>query len=306
MIYRDFAHIIERAKLSGRRGTAVVAGAHDLHVIEAIARASEEGLADAVLIGDAERIFRYLDSLSIDKSQYPVVHAVDQEDMCIKAVEYVRGESSGYLVKGVVETSELLRQVVNREHGLRTDRKMSHLAFYQIPSYPKVIVDTDGGVIPYPTLEEKKEIVLNAVETLHVLGYENPKIAALCPVEKVNPKIIETVDAAELKKMNLTGEITGCVIEGPISYDLAFSKEAAEIKNFDCPYSGDFDVVLVPNMAVGNIMGKSWSITAGALMAGIVVGAKVPVVITSRMSNAQERFTSLALACLISGRGAER
>ena len=150
----------------------------------------------------------------------------------------------------------------------------------------------------YPTLEDKKGIIENAINTLHVMGNPNPTVAVLAAIEKVNPKMIETVEAAELKAMNQRGELPGCIIEGPISYDIAMSAAIAKHKGYDCPYCGDFDVLLVPNMTCGNILSKSWVITAGALMAGVIMGAKVPVVLTSRGATPDEKYYSIALAAV--------
>jgi phosphate butyryltransferase len=203
-------------------------------------------------------------------------------------------------MKGLIETRTLLRPVVHKENGLNSGRVMSHFALSELPTYHKLIVNTDGGMIPYPSLNEKKEIIINAVEILHKLGYHCPKVAVLTGVEKVNKKMPETVDASELKAMNLRGEISGCVIEGPISYDLAMSAESAKIKKFECKFCGDFDILVVPNLAAGNILGKSWYISAGGRMAGIIAGANVPIVLTSRGASADEKYLSVALATLVS------
>jgi phosphate butyryltransferase len=177
---------------------------------------------------------------------------------------------------------------------------MSHVGFFdRVPGTDHFIIQTDGGMLLYPTLEEKKAIIENAVSALHAIGNECPKVAVLAAVETVNPKMTETVDAAALKKMNQDGEITGCVVEGPISYDLAMSMEIAEHKRYDCPYCGDFDVLVVPTIAAGNIIGKCWTVTCRALLGGIVVGAKAPIVLTSRGSTAEEKFYSIAVAVLV-------
>lgn len=304
MVCRDFDQIVERAKAAKTRGLVVVAGADDRQVIEAVVEAQREQIADAVLVGDANKIRQILRSLERDPNHYQIINADGVGEACKKAVQVVRSEPSAYLMKGIVETRELLKQVTARDNNLRTGHIMSHVAFNQLPNYPKLVVNTDGGMIPYPKLEDKKRIIINAVKTLRALGYERPKVAVLCAVEKVNPKLTETVDAAALKQMNLSGEIPGCTIEGPISYDLAMSAEVARIKRFDCPHCGDFDVLLVPNMVTGNILGKCWSITSGATMAGIVVGAKVPIVLTSRMASARERFLSTTLAAAVCKEGA--
>jgi phosphate butyryltransferase len=193
---------------------------------------------------------------------------------------------------------------VKKENGLRTGKVMSHIVFFGgIPGFHKLLVQTDGGMILYPTLEDKKAIIENAVQTLRSIGYTLPKVAVLAAIEKVNPKMVETVEADALMQMNRTGELRDCVVEGPVSYDVAMSREIAEHKGYKSENCGNFDVLVVPNMNAGNILGKCFTVTCGAQMAGIVVGAKAPVVLTSRGSSAMEKFYSIALASLISAGG---
>jgi phosphate butyryltransferase len=162
------------------------------------------------------------------------------------------------------------------------------------------VITTDGGMMMYPDLEQKKKIIENAVGVLHSLGYENPKVGVLAAVETVNPKMPESVDAGKLKEMNQNGEITGCIVEGPISYDLAMNKESAEIKGFVSPVAGDPDILIVPNITAGNILGKCLVYSAGAKMAGFIVGAKVPIVLTSRGSSSEEKYLSLVISAAAS------
>jgi phosphate butyryltransferase len=177
---------------------------------------------------------------------------------------------------------------------------MSHVSIQEVPSYHKLLITTDGGMMMYPDLEQKKKIIENAVEVLHSLGYENPKVAVLAAVETVNPKMPESVDAGKLKEMNQNGEITGCIVEGPISYDIAMNKESGEIKGFVSPVAGDPDILIVPNITCGNILGKCLVYSAGAKMAGFIVGAKVPIVLTSRGSSSEEKYLSLVLSAAAS------
>jgi phosphate butyryltransferase len=203
-------------------------------------------------------------------------------------------------MKGRMETSDLLRQVVNKETGLQCGKIMSHVGLFQVPKYHKVVVLSDGGMLLAPDLEQKVKIINNAVEVLHALGYDDPKVAVMCGAEVLNKKAVESVDAAELKEMNKRGEITGCTVEGPISYDIALSKEIAEFKKFDSPVAGEADVMIMPSMAAGNLVGKSWTVSGGGMMAGIIVGAKAPIVLVSRGSSAEEKFYSIALAAAAS------
>ena len=173
---------------------------------------------------------------------------------------------------------------------------MSHVAMQEVPSYHKLLAVTDGGMMMYPDLEAKKSIVENAVEVFNKMGYENPKVGVLAAVEVVNPKMPEAVDGAELKRMNQEGIIKDCIIEGPISYDLAMNLESSKIKGYESPVVGDVDILVVPNITAGNILGKSLIYSAGAKMAGFIVGAKVPIVLTSRGASTEEKYLSLAIS----------
>lgn len=305
VVLKDFEEVLTRARAVVPRWSAVVAGADDPHVIEAMVSVRKEAIAEPILIGKARVIERLLKTVGERPVDYRIVDCVDVRDACAKAAQIAGREKNAYLVKGMVETHDLLKQVTNEDNGLHMGRLMSHVAVNSLPGYPKLIVNTDGGMVPYPTLEEKKSILQNAVATLRKLGYTRPKVAVLCAVEKVNPKLPETVDAEALKRMSLSGEIWDCIVEGPISYDIAMSQESAALKRFDCPHCGDFDILLVPNMVAGNILGKCWSVTCGATMAGVVVGSKVPVALTSRMAPPREKFLSIALAAAVSAGSVE-
>jgi phosphate butyryltransferase len=204
-------------------------------------------------------------------------------------------------MKGKLETDEMLKPVVNKESGIGTGRLMSLFVIFESPYYHKLLVVTDGGMVTYPTLEQKKAIIENTVGTLEALGYENPKIAVLAAVEKLNPKMPETVDADALYRMNLEGGIKGCIVAGPVSLDLSLDPEAAAIQGYRSPVAGDADVIIGPNIHTGNALGKSITVLGGGRMAGIVVGARVPVIVTSRGSSSEEKYLSLALAAAVSG-----
>jgi phosphate butyryltransferase len=173
---------------------------------------------------------------------------------------------------------------------------MSHIAFLEIPSYPKLLAVTDGGMVLHPNLEEKKHILENAVQLMCSMGYTLPKVAVMAAVETINPKMQTTVDAARLKLMNQEGDLRNCLVEGPISYDLAINRESARIKGYESPVTGDVDLMLVPDVTAGNLMAKALIYSAHGKMAGVIVGAKVPVVLTSRGSSTEEKFLSLVLA----------
>ena len=212
------------------------------------------------------------------------------------AVGLVREGKADFLMKGKLDTSVLLKAVVDKENGLGKGGVMSHFTAFEVPSYHKLLVPVDGGMVTYPTLEQKKHIIENTVGALHAMGYECPKVGVVACVEKLNPKMPETVEGDALKQMNLRGEITGCIVEGPISYDCAVSKEIAAFKGFESPCAGDCDVLVAPNIHAGNLMGKMLTVTCGAKMAGFIVGAKCPIVMTSRGSTPLEKYLSIVIS----------
>lgn len=300
MVLKNFDVLVEKVKSFPEAKKVVVAAAGDEHTLEAIAHAVGEGIVQPVLVGDKAKIDEICAKLELNVPAEDIYDVPDADEAAKKAVALIHEGKGDFIMKGKLETAQILKPVVNKETGLGTGRVMSHFVFDELPYYHKLLVTTDGGMMTYPTLEQKKDIIVNTVETLHALGYENPKIAVVAAVEKVNPKMPETVEADALKQMNLNGEITGCTIEGPISLDIALDKEIADIKGFESPVAGDADVILVPNIQVGNILGKSITVIAKGNMAGFIVGSKVPIVLTSRGSSAKEKFLSLVLAAAVS------
>ena len=218
------------------------------------------------------------------------------EDAARIAVELIREDKADFLQKGYMQTSTILKAVVNKQTGIGTGGIISHTAFIEIPGYHKLLGVADGGMVPHPDLEQKKGIVKNAVAAFRSLGYDRPLVAAVCAAETVSPKIIETVDAAALKEAALAGEFGDCYVEGPISLDLAMDRASCEIKKYDSPVSGNTDILLVPYMAVGNIFVKGLLLYAGARMVGVVTGAKCPIALNSRSASFEEKYYSL-MAC---------
>ncbi|MBP2655973.1 MAG: phosphate butyryltransferase [Firmicutes bacterium] len=302
MYFKTLHEITKKVQTGSVKRIVAVAAAEDEHVIASVIEAKAAGIADAILIGNAEKIKQLLKVEQQNPSDYNIVNANTVEEAAQVAVELVKKDEANFLMKGILETAQMLKPVVNKENDLHSGRIMSHLSFNHIPSYSKVITITDGAMMMYPTLEQKKQILQNAVDAFHILGYEEPKIACLCAIEKVNPKMPETLDAAALKEAAHNGEFGKCVVEGPISYDIAMDKEIAEIKGFNSPCCGDFDILHVPNIQVGNILGKSWVVSAKGTFAGVVVGARVPIVLTSRASSSQEKLLALSIAALLSGK----
>jgi len=296
MVFKDFNELIKKVqKVDGKKRVAVVA-AQDEHTLEAVFRARKDHIVEPVLIGDKVKIKAIVKSLNEELDDEAIIHAENDGDAAEKSVRLIHDNAADFIMKGKIQTADLLRAVVNKEKGLRTGNVMSHFVIHEMPSYHKLLAVTDGGMMMYPTVEEKKQIIENAVNTLIAMGYEKPKVAVLAAVENVNPKMPETIDADMLKKMNRRGEISNCIVEGPISYDLAMSRESARIKGYDSPIVADADILVVPNITAGNILGKSLVYSAGAKMAGFIVGARVPIVLTSRGASAEEKYLSLVLS----------
>lgn len=300
MEFKNFKELIEKVQKSNSKKRVAVVVAQDEHTLEAVFKAKKDNIIEPILIGNKQEIQGILNKLNESLDDNAIINVEDDANAAMKAVELIHKDKADFIMKGKIQTADLLKAVVNKEKGLRTGGIMSHCVFNEIPNYHKLIVTTDGGMMMYPNLDEKKKILENAVNTLIDMGYENPKVAVLAAVEKVNPKMPESVDAGLLKEMNQKGEIKNCIVEGPISYDLTMSKESAEIKGYKSSIVGDADILLVSNITVGNILGKSLIYSAGAKMAGFIVGAKVPIVLTSRASTYEEKYLSLVISAAVS------
>lgn len=299
MVYRNFAELVSAVKALPAMQRMALAVADDAHSLEAALNARREGIARPILVGNKAEILRILAEMGESVPEGDIYDAEDGKAACEKAVALVREGKADFLMKGRIDTAVLLKAVVNKENGLGTGRLMSHFTMFELPSYHKLLTPVDGGMVTYPTLEQKKEIIENTVETLLSMGYDCPKVGVLACVEKVNPKMPETVEAAELAAMNECGEIKSCIVEGPISYDCALSKEIADYKGLRSRIAGDADVLVAPNIHAGNIMGKMLAVSCGAKMAGFIVGARCPIVMVSRGSSAEEKYLSIAVATAV-------
>ncbi len=295
MILKDFKQLRQLVESVDKRTVAVVA-AHDAHTLEAVLKTKDEGILDHILIGKKDEIIKIGNELGYDVSPDVIIDSDTDEDAVAKGLDLIKTGGADFLQKGILQTSTLLKGVVNKENGIKARDTLSNVALLDIPAYHKVVGLTDGGMVMYPTLEQKKDIIDNAVEVYKALGYDNPKVAVLCAVETLNPKMPETVDAAELKKMNQEGIIKDCVVEGPISFDLAVDPEAAKIKGYESPVAGDADIIIMPDISAGNLTSKALTVLGGAMMAGIVMGAKCPIALNSRSAAFEEKYYSL-LAC---------
>jgi len=296
MEYKNFAELIEKVQNMDHMKRVAVVAAQDEHTLQAVFLARRNNIAEPILIGNRAEILEVLKALGEKMDESMIIEAEDDAASARKAVELIHEGKADFIMKGRIQTADLLRAVVDKEKGLRTGSVMSHLVLHELPGYHKLLAVTDGGMMMYPDLEQKKGILMNAVDAYHAMGVEEPKVAVLAAVEVVNPKMPESVDAGKLKEMNLSGEIDGCIVEGPISFDLCMSRESAKIKGYHSPVVGDADIMIVPDIAAGNILGKALVYAAGARMAGFIVGAKVPIVMTSRGSTADEKYLSLVLS----------
>jgi len=294
---RNFKEVIEKAKSFGRT-TASVAVAQDMEILKAVKAAYDEGIADGILVGDAGAIKPMAEKVGLPES-VRIIDEPDTDKAALKAVSLVRGGEAGILVKGLINSSNFLRAALNEECGLRTGRILNHLAAFEIPGEKKLVFHTDGGMNIAPTLEQKKEILINTIETLNLIGIENPKVAVLAANEQVSPKMPVTLDAKALVEMARAGELPPCIIEGPIAMDVAARREAAEHKGIDSRISGDVDIFLVPDIEAGNMIGKTLVCYAKAKIGGVIIGATHPMVLVSRSDSAEDKLNAIALACLI-------
>ena len=296
MELKSFDHLIDHMKGNTVKNSVAVVSAADEHTLEAVIKAKKLGIVEPILIGDQEKIRNILQSLGENKDDFSIIDEKEDKLAAQKSVQLVLEKKADFIMKGKIQTSDLLKAVVDKEKGLRTGNVMSHMAILEIPSYHKLLFVTDGGMNINPSLDEKKQIIQNSVSALQAMGYKKPNVSILCAVETVNPKMQETVDARDLKIMAENKEIEHAVIEGPISYDLMMDKESAAIKGFESPVTGNTDIVLAPNIATGNIFAKALIYSGGAKMAGMILGAKVPIVLTSRGSSSEEKFLSIVIS----------
>ena len=292
-----------KALLAGgqRRKVLGVAAAHDAHTLQAVAWAVRDGLVEPVLVGEQEQIEALWQECGAGLPMLRVIQ-VHGDDACAQyTVGLARAGEVDCIMKGKLETATLMRAVVNRETGIRNRSVMSLIAVMESPYYHKLFAVTDVGLLTYPTLEQKKGVIENAVELFRRLGVETPKVAVLAAVEKENPKMPETVDAVHLKEMQQSGELTNCIVEGPIAYDLCMDKDASAIKGYDSPLAGDADILVVPDIVAGNLVSKCLTCTGGSHTCGTVWGAKVPIILTSRAAATEDKYMSIILSAAAGG-----
>ena len=297
---KSFEELISKANQKTLKKVSV-SNAQDEPVLQAVKAAKEQNIASAILVGDEAKIREIAASIDMDLTDFEIINEPDTEAAALKAVELVHNGKADILLKGLLETKTFLKSVLNKEVGLRTGKMLSHVCVFEIEGIDRLLFFTDVAFNTYPTLADKVNIINNAVEVAHACGIECPKVAPLCAVETVNPKMQPTVDADNLTKMYEGGDFKGCQIYGPLSMDLAIDPEAAVHKGVTNPVAGHADILLFPNVDAGNITYKILVRTAKVKIGNVLVGTSAPVVLTSRSDDFQTKLNSIALATVIAG-----
>lgn len=294
---KNFDQIMQIARERGPK-TVSVACAQDVEVLLAIDAAKKEGIVDAILVGDKERIETIAKDNNIDVSKFEIVDIKDMTEASRKAVELVSSGKAHMVMKGLVDTSIILKAVLDKEIGLKTGKVLSHVAVFDIQGYDRLFTVSDAAMNIAPDLDTKKQIIDNAVGVAQALDNKVPKVAVICAKEKVNPKMPDTIDARELQRMNEEGIINNCIVAGPFALDNAVSVEAAKLKGINHPVAGKADILLLPDIEAGNVLYKSMVYFAPSKNAGLIVGAKAPIVLTSRADTEETKLYSIALGVL--------
>ncbi len=292
---KNLETIVKMAKDKPNRKLAVAA-ADDEPVLEAIKNAQKENIIDPILVGCKKKIEEISKKISYDLKNAEIIDIADPKEASKKAVSLIRENEAEILMKGMVSTGGLLKAVLNKEKGLRKGNTISHVAFFESSYYHKILCVTDAAMNVEPEFEDKVDILNNAVETMNKLGIQQPKVAVIGAVETVNAKMEPTVHAAMLTLMNKRKQIKNCIVDGPLALDNAVSKESAEHKGIVSEVAGDADILLLPDIYAGNVLYKSLGFLGGATIAAVIMGAAVPIVLTSRSDNEKSKLMSIALA----------
>ncbi|PYZ98561.1 phosphate butyryltransferase [Alteribacter lacisalsi] len=298
-IVLNLDQLTERVKnTSGREKTFAVAHATDKGLFEAARRAMDEGIGKFVFVGPTEVMAGLAEEAGLkhDGGLWELKEAADEKQSAAAAVSLVKAKEADVLMKGMTSTSVLLKAVLNKEHGLRSGSVLSHVAAFDLPGRDSLLLLTDAAMNIAPDLKEKTAITVNAVETAKKIGFTNPKVAVIAAVETVNPAMEATLHAAALTQMNRRGQIPGCIIDGPLAFDLAVSKEAAEQKGIHSEVAGEADILVVPAIETGNALYKSLTIFGKGKVGGLITGAGAPIVLTSRADSAESKLFSITIA----------
>ncbi len=296
---KSFDDLLSKVSQCSKKKVAV-ACAQDDAVLEAVKAAKERNIADAILVGDEAKIREIAAQMNMDLTDYEIINEEDPNEAALKAVSLVHDGKADMYMKGLIDTKSFLKSVLNKEVGLRTDKTLSHVCVFEVEGIDHLLFLSDVAFVPYPDLDTKAHIIENTVEICHACGIANPKVAPIAAVEIVNPKMPVTVDAAELTRMNAEGQITGCIVDGPLSLDLAIDPEAAKHKGAtDRKIVGDADVLLFPDIHAGNITYKCLVHTAKVKNGNILTGTKAPVILTSRSDDFETKVNSIALGAVV-------
>lgn len=287
--------------LTREKKRIAVAAAEDRPVLEAVKEAVQMGIAEATLCGDEAKIRQIAEEIELDVKKVTIVNEPDVKKSAEAAVKLVHNGEAQLVMKGLIGTADFLRAVLNKEWGLRTGKILSHVGVFDSVKLDRLILMTDGAMVMYPTLEEKIAMINNTIPVCQALEIENPKAAAVCAVEVLNPSMQPTLDAASLAIMSQRGQFKGITVDGPLALDNALNEDAARHKGIKSPVAGHADVLLMPNIECGNIMWKTLVYMARCEIAGVLMGAAAPVVITSRADVPETKLNSIALALLIAG-----
>lgn len=290
--------VVEMAKAKRKRRIAVAA-AGDLDVLEALKNAEAEGIVEPVLVGIKSRIKEICKEIGYNCDKYEIIDIEDRFEASLVASKLIRDGEADILMKGMVSTGQLLKAVLDKEHGLRKGSILSHVAIFESPYYHKLLGITDAAMNVSPSFEDKIGLIQNAVEVFHLLGEPNPKVAVVGAVETVNQRMESTMHAATLSMMNKRQQIKGCTIDGPLALDNAVSKKAARIKNIESDVAGDADIIMAPDINGANFLYKALNFLGGAQTAAVIMGARVPIVLTSRADSEKSKFLSISLAAAI-------
>jgi phosphate butyryltransferase len=300
---KSFDDILSKLKTAEVKKMSV-AVAQDTHVLEAVKVAKERGIVIPILVGDLDLIREKADEIGMDLEGYEIIDEKDTVAAARCAVSLVHDGKADIYMKGALETKDFLKSVLDKEVGLRTGKPLSHVCVFEIPGIDRLLFLTDVAFMPYPTLEDKKVIIEYTVDVAKACGVDCPKVAPLAAVEVVNPKMPVTVEAAELTRMNEEGEITGCIVDGPLSMDLAIDPEAAQHKAgaLDRKIVGDADILLFPDIHAGNLVYKTIVRLATVKNGNILTGTKAPVILTSRSDSVEVKVNSIALAAVVANK----
>ncbi len=300
MELKNFDNILDLVPKGMRPMRVILAGSDGENMLRGIFKAQDKGLVQPVLVGDRARTITALEKLGLEKEPYTMMDIPPGHNITQAAIDIINSGDGNVLMRGNITTRDFLMPVLDKNNGLRTDRLMSHVSLASLPEYPKLLALSDMTVVIKPNLMQKMAIIRNTADALKAFGYENPKLALLSLVEQVTFHMQDTVDAQRLVAEQKHKPFADCELWGPIAYDLILSKEAARLKNYDCPWCGDgFDGIIAPDLSTANTLVKSWLIHAHAVTCGAVVGAKVPIALTSRSSSEEETYLSLVFCAIL-------